>query len=85
MEERTITDFQTVSNRLAGKMFWEYHPSDKNQYRTVRMHLNVFANRVMPQFSNFIVGTPPEGMKQLPPMLLGSLMRFQNSQGNTFF
>lgn len=85
MEERTITDFQTVSNRLAGRIFWQSHPSDKNQYRTVRMHLNVFANKVVPQFSNFITGIPPEEIKQLPPMLLGSLMRFQNSQGNTFF
>ena len=84
MQERTINDFQNISNRLAGKIFYEINPNNKNQYRTVRMHLNVFCNKVVPQFTPFIDGSPPEGMKQLPPMLLGSLMRFQNSQ-NQFF
>ena len=85
MQERTITDFQNVSNRLAGKMFWEPHPQDKNQYRTIRMHLNPFANKVVPQFSNYVTGVPDAGMKQIPPLMLQSLMRFQNSQGSMFY
>jgi hypothetical protein len=79
MEERTITDFQNISSKLAGKIFYERDPRNEDFYRTIRMHLNVFANRVVPQYSNWVYGTPPEGVQPLPPLLLNALMRFQNS------
>lgn len=85
MEERTVQDFQTISNRLAGKIFYEINPKNQNQYRTIRMHLNPFCNRVTPQYTQYVDGSPPEGMQIIPPLLLSSLMRFQNTQPNMFY
>ena len=75
--ERTAQDLQQWSGGMIGKVYYQKHDKDDKQYRTVRLHFNPFANKIAPQFSNFITGEVPENIPPLPPTLLGSLTRFQ--------
>ena len=75
--QRSIGDLQQWSNGMIGRMYYQKDAKDDKQYRTVRLSFNPFANKIVPQWSNLVVGVPPEGMKPLPPNLLGSLSRFQ--------
>jgi len=75
--QRSIGDLQQWSNGMIGRMYSQKDEKDDKQYRTVRLSFNPFANKIVPQWSNLVVGVPPEGMKPLPPNLLGSLSRFQ--------
>jgi hypothetical protein len=80
--ERTVQDLQSWSNKMIGKVFYRKDPKNENLYQTVRISFNPFANKMVPQFSNFVEGTPPDTLTPLPPNLLGTLMRFQaNTQG----
>ena len=75
--QRSIGDLQQWSNGMIGRMYYQKDAKDDKQYRTVRLSFNPFANKIVPQWSNLVVGVPPEGMKPLPPNLLGSLSPFQ--------
>ena len=75
--QRSIGDLQQWSNGMIGRMYYQKDEKDDKQYRTVRLSFNPFANKIVPQWSNLVVGVPPEGMKPLPPNLLGSLSPFQ--------
>ena len=75
--QRTVHDLNQWSNGMIGRMYYQKDEKDDKQYRTVRLSFNPFANKIVPQWSNLVVGVPPEGMKPLPPNLLGSLSRFQ--------
>jgi len=75
--QRSIGDLQQWSNGMIGRMYYQKDEKGDKQYRTVRLSFNPFANKIVPQWSNLVVGVPPEGMKPLPPNLLGSLSRFQ--------
>ena len=75
--QRTVQDLQQWSNGMIGRMYYQKNEKNENQYRTVRLSFQPFANKIVPQWSNFVEGVPPEGMKPLPPNLLGSLSRFQ--------
>jgi len=77
--ERTLVDYQNVSNKMLGKIFYRKDPTNDKRFQTVRISFNPFANRMVPQYSNFVEGTPPDNIPPLPPNLLSSLMRFQNS------
>lgn len=75
--ERTAQDLKQWSHGMVGKVYYQKHDKDKNQYRTIRLSFNPFANKIVPQFSNFITGEVPPNIPALPPTLLGSLSRFQ--------
>ena len=78
-QERTMTDYQTWTNRMVGKVYYELDPANENRFRTIRISFNPFANKLVPQITNYVEGSPPDTMPALPPNLLGSLMRFQNT------
>ena len=75
--ERTVQDLQQWSNGMIGKIYYQKNDKNENEYRTIRLSFNPFANKIVPQFSNFITGEVPENIPPLPPTLLGSLSRFQ--------
>ena len=55
------------------KGFLQTHPQDPTKGRTIRMHYNVFADKITPQIMDWIISTKPDGMKEINPRLLGSL------------
>lgn len=78
--ERTMVDYQNYTNNMVGKIFYELEPGNPNRFRTVRIAFRPIANRMVPEFTPYVEGVPPDGMTALPPHLLGALMRFQNPQ-----
>ena len=55
---RTFNDMKNW-DPLIGRTFYELHPKDKTQYRTVRVAWNAFSNSKYGQYSNFVTGHHP--------------------------
>jgi hypothetical protein len=49
--ERNMRDMRQW-NPLIGKFFWQTCPDDSKQGRTIRMHCNIFADKITPQMTN---------------------------------
>ena len=81
--ERTLTDLKNWNPNIH-KTFFQTNPKDKNEYRTIYMKWNAFANKVQPMYSNYITGIPPEGMEEVNPRLLSSLTSMQASSPEFF-
>ena len=50
-------------NHHANKVYYQINPDDKDEYRTVYMHLNVFNSNLTPRFSNYIKGSVPPNLE----------------------
>ena len=59
--------------------------ADKKMYRTIFLKINPFnGNKIMPMMSNFVVGVPPDGMKELDQKLINAIGR-TNAMVSTSF
>ena len=59
--------------------------ADKKMYRTIFLKINPFnGNKIQPMMSNFVVGVPPDGMKELDPKLINAIGR-TNAMVSTSF
>ena len=81
--ERNYQDIKRMVP-YAGQTFWEPNPNNSREYRTVYMRFNAFTGKVIPMFSDFLVGVPPDGMQRLAPQLLSAVMRM-NATKSAFF
>ena len=81
--ERTFQDMQSWQ-KIIGKTYFQKHPSNKNEYRTIYMKFNPFSSRIQPMYSNYVNGTPPDGMEEVNPRLLSSLNLMQPSKPEFF-
>ena len=61
-----------------GKIYFVKCPNDSRYYRTVRIHRNPFTGNNQTQVSNEIMGTPPDGMQEIPPLMRNKLMSMNN-------
>lgn len=68
-DNRTFLDMKSWNPNI-GKTFYEYHPTDKNQYRTYFIRWNAFVNAIRSFPSNYVTGVPPVGMQPMNPSLL---------------
>ena len=82
--ERNRQTFQQMVPH-ANKVFYQINPDDKNEYRTIYMHLNVFNSNLTPRYSNYIQGSPPPNLTPIHPHLLGSIMRYNSLQNQPFY
>ena len=81
--ERNIQDIRRMLPFL-DKTFFEYNPENKDEYRTITFHLNVFNSRVNPMYSNYIVGVPTDNMEPLQPHFRSAVMRYNSIQDAPF-
>ena len=81
--ERNYQDIKRLVP-YAGQEFWEPNPNNSREYRTVYMRFNAFTGKVIPMFSDFVVGVPPDGMQRLAPQLLSAVMRMNATKGAFF-
>ena len=59
--------------------------ADKKMYRTIFLKINPFnGNKIQPMMSNFVVGVPPDGMKELDQKLINAIGR-TNAMVSTSF
>ena len=66
--ERTFQDM-SAWNKIIGKTYFQKNENNKDEYRTIYMKYNPFAGRIQPMYSNFVNGTPPDGMEEANPRL----------------
>ena len=60
------------------KIFYQINPSNKNEFRTVYLKWNIQTLSYMkPNWSNYVNGSPPDGMKPISQFHLSTLMRMQ--------
>lgn len=71
-ENRTYLDMKQWNPNI-GKTFYELHPNNKDQYRTIYVHWNAFQNCIRPMISNYVTGEPPEEMQPMHPLLMSQL------------
>ena len=83
LQGRAHQDNAKWSKHIAGVEYFQYHPSDKNQFRTIWVKNNPFTGKPQPHISNWVIGTPPEGLKHIHPLHLQRLMTLQ-SEGDFF-
>ena len=63
------------SASLIGQIFYQKNDKDSRFFRTIRIGHNPFANKLVPQATDFIMGEPPPDMQPLPPLLKQQLFR----------
>ena len=81
--ERTLTDLKNWNPNIQ-KTFYQLNPKNEDEYRTIYMKWNPFANKIQPMYSNYVNGTPPDGMEEVNPRLLSSLNLMQPSKPEFF-
>lgn len=60
---------------LIGKIFYQRNKKDPRYFRTIRISHNPFANKMVPQTTDFVMGEPPDNIPELPPLLSQQLYR----------
>ena len=75
--ERTYQDMTRWSSDLIGKIFYEKANDDSRYFRTIRVGWNGFANKLNLQYSNFVMGEPPEDMQPINPRLRSAINTMQ--------
>lgn len=58
-----------------GKMYYSICPDDPKKYRSIRLQLNPWTQRLIPQISNPVEGVPPKELEEISPVVLQQLMR----------
>ena len=74
MDLGSITDMRKFNPHL-NQIYFEMNSKNKDEYRSVRIHINPFTNHPQAQRSNWIYGTRPENLKALPPLLNSRINR----------
>ena len=83
--ERTYQDMTRWSSGLIGKIFYEKANDDSRYFRTIRVGWNGFANKMNLQYSNFVMGEPPEDMQPINPRLRSAINTMQFNGNNSFY
>ncbi len=68
-----------MNQSLNGRTFYQTCPNNDNFYKTIFIRMNQYTGALQPYISEAIEGRPPEGMEQIPPMMLQKLLRLQMS------
>ena len=75
--ERTYQDMTRWSSGLIEKIFYEKANDNSRYFRTIRVGWNGFANKMNLQYSNFVMGEPPEDMQPINPRLRSAINTMQ--------
>ena len=83
--ERTYQDMTRWSSDLIGKIFYEKANDDSRYFRRIRVGWNGFSNKMHLQYSNFVMGEPPEDMQPINPRLRSAINTMQFNGNNSFY
>jgi len=73
------------NNKMIGKIFYERAKDDPRYFRTARVAYNGFANKMVLQYTPFVMGEPPTDMQQLNPRLRSAINTMQFNGNNSFY
>lgn len=62
-----------------GETYYSICPDGDRYYRTIYIRQNPFTNALEPKISNAVMGTPPDGINPISPLMLQRLIRTQMS------
>ena len=82
-QSRSHADSKAWNKHIAGKEYYQYHPKDKDQFRTIYVRNNPFTGKPTPHISNWVIGTPPPNIPPISPLHLSKLMTLQH-EGDFF-
>jgi hypothetical protein len=83
--ERTYQDMTRWSSDLTGKIFYKKANDDSRYFSAIRVGWNGFANKMNLQYSNFVMGEPPEDMQPINPRLRSAINTMQFNGNNSFY
>jgi len=83
--EISFQDMKQWFNNMIGKIYYERANDDPKYFRTARVGWNGFANKMVLQYTPFIMGEPPVEMQQLNPRLRSSVNIMQFNGNNSFY
>jgi len=58
-----------------GKVYYSKCPDNPEYFRSIRLSFNPFTQSYRPQISNPMCGVPPDGLEEISPVLLTSLLK----------
>ena len=58
-----------------GKMYYSLCPDNTKKYRSIRLQLNPWTQKLIPQISNPVEGVPPDELEEISPWVVQRLMR----------
>ena len=76
---RSHGDMRNWNKDIAGKQYYQNHPSEKNTFRTIWVKTNPFTGKPQPHITNWVIGTPPDNIPHIHPLHLQKLMTLQHS------
>jgi hypothetical protein len=76
--ERTHLDYQRWNSNI-GKTYYTLCPDNPKYYRTIFIKHNPFTNTLQPMVSNPVYGVVPDGIEEIPSVMLQKMMRLQMS------
>lgn len=79
--ERSVHDFHRLTGNKYKQVYYQTNPDNQNQYRTVHWRFDIFANRPIASFTNYVEGVPPDGMPEMNSKMLAAANRFPPSAG----
>jgi len=83
--ERSFQDMKQWSNNMIGKIYYERANDDPRCFRTARVGWNSFANKMILQYTPFIMSETSPEMQQLNPRLRSSINTMQFNGNNSFY
>jgi len=83
--ERSFQDMKQWSNNMIGKIYYERANDDPRRFRTARVGWNSFANKMILQYTPFIMSETSPEMQQLNPRLRSSINTMQFNGNNSFY
>ncbi len=69
---------------MESQIYFVKCPNDSRYYRTVRIARNAMTGHLQTMLSNEVMGIPPEGMKEIPPLMRTKLMSMNNALPHTY-
>ena len=72
--QRSLQDYRNWNKHLVNQQYYEINPQNKNEYRTLFINMNGLSGKPQIRYlTNYVVGTPPEHMKAIHPMMVAKI------------
>ena len=80
-QERSVNDWHRLTGNKYRQVYYQINPDNPKQFRTVHWRFDIFANRPIASFTDYVEGVPPDGMPEMDSRMLAAANRFPPSAG----
>ena len=82
-QKRTHQDNATADSQI-GKEYFVRCPNDKRYFRTIYIRRNPMTGLLQSHLTPAVMGEPPEGIPEIPPLMRSKLMSMNNALPHTY-